>query len=136
MKLRLLNGFMIAGALTCSLAACHSNSEKVAEERKDLQETQAKAAQDVQNAQAEAIKDVNDTKESAAKDIQGAEKDLRNAEAKAADEGTTSGFTHPSNDVRVTPEQCARFATTKSVLPEDRALYEACSKMNKDALAK
>jgi len=134
MKLRLLSAFMIVGALT----ACHSNSEKVAEERIDLQETQAKAAQDVQKAQAEAIKDVNDTKESAAKDIQGAEKDLRNAETKAANDanGTTSGFTHSTNDVRVTPEQCVCFVQVKEVRPEDRALYDACSKMNKDALAK
>ncbi|MES2962316.1 MAG: hypothetical protein V4760_00400, partial [Bdellovibrionota bacterium] len=79
--------------------------------------------------------DVNSVKEDAADDVKEAQRDLVKAEAKA-NEGTASGATSSAGDIRVSPEQCARFAIEKSVKPEDRAAYEACAKMDKDKLAK
>lgn len=132
MKSRLFAAMMIAGALA---VGCTNNRENVQEQRKDLAEEQRDAAQDVQKAQADAIKDVNDVKEDAAADVKDAQRDLQKAEAKAANDGTASGATTSSGDIRVSPETCARFAVEKSVKPEDRALYDACSKMDKDRLA-
>ncbi|MEK7355148.1 MAG: hypothetical protein AAB250_01770 [Bdellovibrionota bacterium] len=131
MKLRLLTAMMIVGAL----AGCTNPRDDVADERKDLTETQRDAAQDVQNAQAEAIQDVNKVKEDAADDVRDARNELQKAESKVI-EGTASGVTSSAGDVRVTPEQCARFAAEKTVRPEDRAAYDACSKMDKDKLAR
>lgn len=136
MKLQLVGALVLAGAL----AGCHSNAEKVQEERKDVAEARQEANKEVADAQAKAVKNINDEKEEGARDIQKQEADLRKAEADAARSGTTSGATsgiiHRDSNVQVSPETCARFAVTKDVKPEDRALYDACSHMKKDDLRK
>lgn len=123
-----------------ALAGCDSNRDNVRDAQKDLSETRQEASQEVREAQGEAVKDINDTKESAASDIRNAQKDLQEAQRDAAnDMGSTSGVTtgvNNSGDVKVSPEQCAQFATNRTISPDKQALYDACAKMDPDKYGK
>ncbi len=125
MKLGLLVAtFAVVGLMT----GCDSNREQAAEKRAELQNTQTEAAKDIRDAQMNAVKDVNEAKEEAADDIQSAGKDLREAQGV---ETSTSGSTTDADDVKVTAEECAKYAKNPNVKPELKARYEACSKLNK-----
>lgn len=130
---RFLFGFVAALAI----AGCDSQQKDVADAQKDLNETRQEAAKDVKEAQVGAIQDVNETKEDAAKDVKEAQKDLADerADLKESTSSTTAsgGILNNGKEVSVSPEQCARFAKTKEVKPEDKAMYEACSKLDKKA---
>jgi hypothetical protein len=114
-----------------AFAGCDSHRDNVRDAQKDVTEAQQEAHKDVANAQAEAVQDVNDVKEDKAADIRDAQKDLAKAQQEAAKDGSTSATTRSADDAKVTPEQCARFAVNKDVKPEDKELYEACSKIDK-----
>jgi hypothetical protein len=130
--MKLLN-LIVGLAAAVALTACDSQQKNVQDAQKDLSQTQQEAQKDVAQAQGQAVQDINSTKESAAKDINAAQKNVVDEQQKAAEDTRSSATTAADkNDqkVSVTPEQCARFATTKQVKPEDKALYDACSKIN------
>ncbi|MES2854855.1 MAG: hypothetical protein V4692_03275 [Bdellovibrionota bacterium] len=126
MKLYLASAVIVLGAL----AGCDSNRENVRDAQRDVTEARQDANKDISDAQANAVQNINEEKEEAAADIRDAQKDLAEAQREAAADGTTSATTRNDRDVKVTVEQCARFANTKEVKPEDKALYEACSKID------
>ena len=130
--MKLLN-VLVAAAAALAMTAC-TPKDDVKEAQKDVIETRQEAQKDVSDAQGQAVQDVNSAKETAAKDIQSSEKNLAEEQRDAAKDSQSSTSTsimdNKKDEVKVTPEQCARFATNKTVKPEDKALYDACSKLN------
>lgn len=119
-----------------AMTGCDSARNQVRDAQENVTETQQEAQRDVSEAQSEATSDVNAAKEEAASDITDAQRDLERAQREATTtgeagtaSGTTSGTTG-SGEMTVTHEQCQQFATNKTVTPENRALYEACSKLD------
>jgi hypothetical protein len=131
--MKVLN-LLVGVAAAVALTACDSHQKNVQDAQKDLVETQQEAQKDVAQAQGNAVQDINSTKESAAKDVQDAQKKLVEEQRDAAKDSSSSSSTsimdNKDNKPAVTAEQCARFATNKQVKPEDKALYDACSKIN------
>lgn len=113
------------------LVGCDSNRNQVQDAQRELGETRQEATQNVKEAQGEAVRDINEAKESAASEIKDARSDVQEAQRDAARgtaSGTTSGAT--TGTVNVTPEQCAQFATNRTVSPDQQALYDACAQMD------
>ncbi|MCM2282101.1 MAG: hypothetical protein NDI61_09675 [Bdellovibrionaceae bacterium] len=124
---------MAALVAVFALAGCDTTRDNVREAQQEVQKTQQEVQKDVSEAQGEAVKDVNEAKKEAASDIQESQRNLQEAQReRARDLGTASGTTTDvdGGTMRVTHEQCQQFAINKTVTPENRVLYEACSKLD------